>query len=609
MLSDLRLEVKHGMFGAFPTTIPGVILQSILMALPGRLFVQMEGKHPHMFNDMFRQVAITREVNSAFYLSVVDCWPTLQEEFVRSMAAFIKIKPEKRMPFDCVADIMKMIDPSLSRHRDEINHEAAAKALCFTFHEKLKRHLRYHCATQLMMLLSNDSTINEKNIVATKGALENTIPTLSGFADYLDTSFGLIISQSVRNDSRNETICLFYESEWAPAWNMLPDIQGTKNLQAYLDGITIPVEAEELICAPTDLFKDKWPELSEIGSLDTYIFNGGEKVMPPIRKVVVPVWDKARGWAGTVELVAEIILPMRLLLTPINETDQTTWQPAFDFYTMNITTDMLTQSIWEGEMPVDFDVYDHKGVSINAQSALEPGSPLPRHLFAVWADVMLTYSAQNGQFSRDMENLPLFRNFVLVRNGIKAIFPNLGRNIYIDGNSPNIPEYDPLRGDDPQYDKSPIQKDWGRTSWVKVGQNDWELSLDPNFLEQEQPHRGESWTTAFYLDMSQGFLQQDRGFKMDPTTIFTPSNIRGNIWGTLLKAEDITPLMRNMNLLWSRHKFPTAEVVVARQHTILTRAHLPAVPQDPRHRPSARKEMRMTTINSMGIERRRARFQ
>jgi len=47
---------------------------------------------------------------------------------------------------------------------------------------------------------------------------------------------------------------------------------------------------------------------------------------------------------------------------------------------------------------------------------------------------------------------------------------------------------------------------------------------------------------------------------MDPTTIFTISNICGNIWGTCLEAEDIAPLMSKLNL-WSRHKFPAAAVV------------------------------------------------
>ena len=581
LLSDCGLKFKVRKFGDVPPTIsiPGDALQPILMALPGRLFILKEGESYRELNDVFSQVASIREVHSAFYLAIVDCWPALQEEFVRSMAAFIKMKPQNqlRMPFDCVAEIMKAIDPSVSRRPDNgINHNVAADALCFAFHQRLKRHLRYHCAIHLMMLFSNDITINEKKIVD-KETLKKTIPTLSGFAAYLDTAFGGIIRESIRAGSRNETICLFYESERAPAWNMLRDDQGTKNLQQYLDGVDRNTSMGKLICAPADLFEDEWPELSEIGSLDTYIFKGGEMIMPPIRKVAVSAWEQ--GHTVTVELVAEIILPMRLLLHPTFcvETTRTIWNPEFDYYTMNVTTDMLTQSSRSGEMPTDFEITDHRAFSIHADSALPQDVPLPADMFAIWADVMLCHSATIGgtdAFRRRMEKLPLLRNFVMVRNDIKVILSDLFEcNRYIE--------------DRFEYNNSPIQNDWATTSWEAPSQDDWQIRLDPDFRtqfeERSDPPARNSWATSSFFDMSLGFLKTDPGFQLDPTILLTNTNIRGTIWEDRLEAEDIAPLMSKLDL-WSRHQFAAAELVVAAQHRNHSKADEPPMAQvDPQH--------------------------
>jgi len=631
ILSDLRLEVKAKRFGDPPTTIPGAALQLILMTCAGRLFLLREfarslpneetGPVAHVLNDMFQRVAGLRQVNIAFYIASLDIWPALQEEFVKSMAAFMKSKPVMtlRMPVDCVAEIMKVLDPSLSRQWDDeskcwinvLNQDAAADALRLTFHEKLKRYLCYHSAIQLMMLFSNDITIIENKDVFKR--LHMTVPTLSGFAAYLDMCFGFFISQAIRDDGRNEAISLFYESE-APAWNMLPDEHGTKNLQEYLDSISVTEgKLSKLMPAPADLFADVWPRLPEIGSLDTYIFGGEEKCMPPIRKVTVEL--KVSDWVPRVklEMIAEIILPMRLLLSSTLDVDtgRKIWCPQFDSYAMNVTTDILAQCTWLSEMPTGFEVTDHHISTISAQNQhLAENSPLTAHQFAIWADVMLTYDSHHGDphspnpgdpFRKRMEDLSLFRNFVLVANGIKDILPAFHRDIYIDG--------DVASGDSP-YKNSPIHKDWGATSWVEVDTNDWRLQLDPEFraqFDQRSPASRKSWTTTSFFDMSISFMKQNRGLNAEvfpPTTVFTMHNIRDTIWNERLCAEDIAPLMKHA-ALWSRHTFTQAEEVVARQHALLTQQNPPAVAQAPR-RPSGRPRGRLISINSIGLDCRRA---
>lgn len=635
MLSDLRLEVEAKRFGDPPTTITGAELQPILMTCAGRLFVQREfarslpkeeaGPVAHVLNDMFHGVAGLRGVNTAFYIASLDIWPALQEEFVKSMAAFIKTKPVMtlRMPVDCVAEIMRVLDPSLSRQWDDeskrwigvLNQDAAANALRLTFHEKLKRHLRYHSAIQLMMLFSNDITIIENGDVLKR--LDMTVPTLSGFAAYLDMSFGFFISRAIKDDSRNETISLFYESE-APAWNMLPDEHGTKNLQEYLDSISVTEgKLSKLVPAPADIFAGAWPRLPEIDSLDTYIFGGEEQCMPPIRKVTVEL--RVSEWVPRVrlEMIAEIILPMRLLLSSTFDVDtgRTIWSPQFDSYAINVTTDILAQCTWLSEMPAGFEVTDHHISTISAQyQHLAANSPLTAHQFAIWADVMLTYDAHNGEpgspnpgdpFRKRMEELPLFRNFVLVANGIKDILPAFHRDIYVDGNVSS--------GDSP-YENSPINKDWGATSWVEVDTDEWQLQLDPEFrdqFDQRSPSSRKSWTTTSFFDMSLSFMKQNRGLNagvFSPTTVWglTLLGIRDTIWNERLCAEDIAPLMKHA-ALWSRHTFTQAEGVVARQHALLAQANPPAVAQAPR-RLSGRPRGQLISINQISLERRRAGF-
>ena len=627
MLSDLRLEVKAKRFGDPPTTITGAELQPILMTCAGRLFVQREfaryhpkeevGPVAHVLNDMFQGVAGLRRVNTAFYIASLDIWPALQEEFVKSMAAFIKSKPVMtlRMPVDCVAEIMKVLDPSLSRQWDDeskcwisvLNQDAAADALRLTFHEKLKRHLRYHSAIQLMMLFSNDITIIEHVPVLKR--LDMTVPTLSGFAAYLDMSFGFFISQAIKDDGRNDTISLFYESE-APAWNMLPDEHGTKNLQEYLDSISVTEgKLSKLMPAPADLFAGAWPRLPEIDSLDTYIFGGEEQCMPPIRKVTLEL--RVSEWVPRfrLEMIAEIILPMRLLLS--FDTGRRTWSPQFDSYAMNVTTGILAQCTWLSEMPAGFEVTDHRGSTISTQHQhLAANSPLTAHQFAIWADVMLTYDAHHGDphshnpgdpFRKRMEELPLFRNFLLVANGIKDILPAFHRDIYVNG--------DVSYGDSP-YGNSPIHKDWGATSWMEVDTDEWRLQLDPEFgaqFDQRSPSLRKSWTTTSFFDMSLSFMKQNRGLNagvFSPTTVFTLHSIRNTIWDERLCAEDIAPLMKHA-ALWSRHTLTQAEEVVARQHVLLTQENPPAVAQAPR-RPSGRPRGQLISINQINLERRRA---
>lgn len=553
LLADLRLEVRAMRFGKTPTTLPGGALQLILMACAKRLFIPKACEVVHMLSDVFGQFARCREVCSAFYLAMVDCWPLLQEEFVKSMAAFIKTDPQSslRIPINSVTKVMNALDPSLMKNkRNEMDLPAAADALCWTFHERLKRHLRYHCALYFMMLFSNDIKIREGEIMDTKN-----IPTLSGFAAYIHTAFGGIIKESIKTGDRNATIVLFYESERAPAWNMLPDEMNTKNLEDYLSSLDRDPGMGKLICAPAGLFEGEWPEVEEVGMcFRNYIFEGRDMVMPPIRQV-------KKATVNVITLVAEITLPMRLLLRPTvcPEGSVLDWTPYFisnpgeNYYTMNVTTDMLTQSSWLAEMPKGFEIIDHQAQSINARFALNTDASMDAGYFAIWADVMLSHSA-TAAFRGRVNNLPLFRNFFIVEQSIESQLPrHLCRDVHIE---------------DPEYDSSPIQQDWGCTHATEGDL--WHLVLDDDFAQQfnnptTNPARS-SWATSTFFDMSLDFLKTDKGIG------FQFWQAKNTIWMERLEAEDIAPLMSKMDTSWRRHQFNSAEVVVEAQHRDVSQA-------------------------------------
>eukprot|EP00966_Prymnesium_polylepis_P256843 5932947-Prymnesium_polylepis.1 len=68
-----------------------------------------------------------------------------------------------------------------------------------------------------MMLFSNDMKIIDNKIMDTDG-----IPTLRGFAYYLDESFGTVVNESFcKKRSCSEIIALFYDHHQVPVWNML----------------------------------------------------------------------------------------------------------------------------------------------------------------------------------------------------------------------------------------------------------------------------------------------------------------------------------------------------------------------------------------------------
>ena len=192
-----------------------------------------------------------------------------------------------------------------------------------------------------------------------------TFPTLSGFAVYLDTAFKV----SSRSPSRLATsirlsVCYTRANGRlrGTCYRMRTSRRTSRTI--WTGSLTMPQwrSAGKTGMCTKDLFPNpkEWPNLSEIGSLHTYIFKGGNPeggnpeggdVMPPIRMVKVSAWKEHKGHIEE-HLVAEITLPMRLLFhqTQTRETFQTstTWIPAFDYYTMNVTTSMLTQSTWFG---------------------------------------------------------------------------------------------------------------------------------------------------------------------------------------------------------------------------------------------------------------------
>lgn len=566
VVPHVRLEVASGDIGSRrrPMGFNNDVFYLILMNCVKGLFLHANNRYI-LTPDMFvSKISMMREVCSGFYFSMLDCWHLLQAEFIEQMKLYMIREPEVNLRHRwTMKKIMATLDPSLSyvlHGGGSRDIDASANTMCWALRRRLMRHLRYHCATYFIILFWNDTKIknlrtNANDIDSIKKNVEG-IPTLCGFAYYLDKSFGEVINESLcAGMSCSDTIALFYEDDRTPPWNMLfAGETGPKDLESYLSEERRARKEQlvmaKLMCAPPDLFGGDatWPCLSNIGSLKTYIFKDEEIVVtPPIRRAIYA------------ELIAEITLPMRLLLRP----GMMGWTPQPDYFTMNITTDMLTESIRFSNIG-DFDVMDGNGNSINrhhflgTRNFLIDSESLPPYMFAVWADVLLTWSATTS-FRGRVNNLPLFRYVVRVQESIKQLLPSL---LCVDH----------YINDEADWARSPLLNDWGRTIF-NVDQQ--VVRVDESFLQQfrfanELP-RGQ-WASSTFFDMASrrvqnefndfemGEFEMDDGEEEDINHGVPETEMP--LWTTRVYPDDIAPLISQMNIHWPHHTFETAPTLV-----------------------------------------------
>jgi len=498
--------------------------------------------------NVFKKFSQYRGVCKAFYFTFLDSWPLLQEECIKQLKLFM-IQHPKSLSFEKTLDT---IDSSLNKawvqRQQRDDRRTAAWSVFRALRQRLMRHLRYHCAPYFMMLFSNDMKIIDNKIMDTDG-----IPTLRGFAYYLDESFGTVVNESFCKRSCSEIIALFYDHHQVPVWNMLFEqppleyerrvprkhirletecVNGSKNLESYLriqsDKVKMRLDAEidavlgKLMCAPANLFADeKWPCVSGAGSLKNYICKCNEFATPPIRQCQF----------GGEELIVGITLPVRLLLREDDDNNTKEWLFQTDFFTMTITTEMLTECC---RFPIgDFYIGDRRGNFISAQNFLLPGQTLSPQMFQVWAEVLLSYAAsedteEDGRRARAYK-LPLFRNFVSVQESIKELLPTeLCIDHYIEDQ--NIWEHSPLRDD------------WGYTRSSEGV--DWHVLVDDMFLEDFQNGGGtrDQWAPTTFFDMS----------------ISTVNDNMMNISKATADPYDLTSLMEMLDINAPHHTFPSA---------------------------------------------------
>jgi hypothetical protein len=575
----------------------------------------------HAF-DMFKDFSALRGVCRAFYLIMLDAWPELQREFFKEFHKWLvshdrdtDLQNEGPSRYWSMRDLLHLLDPRITRkHTLSVDHCAVAQIGTSYFHEVFMVHLRYHCVPYLIMLWWNDRVIRKKAIKDVDG-----IPSLCGFAAYLDQSFSDTIAAGLseceaamcgeldwaqrelnnlkaENPSeddikkfymnleaqiRNAVIMTFYEGGKVPVWNMLPDETGSKNLETYLHETALKriarqkreaLEARahhtfapqiqrltmgEVLCAPAAVFAGEWPRSSKVGSLKHYVLNKKESEeesedlefpMPPVRLADFRYHS----------LIVEITLPMRLLLHKSTENGITTWKHTFGCYTMNITTGMLTTASRVDQLPDDFHIIDVHGVSLNPDvvggvpNHLLPGVALDDIFFSLWAEVLLTNEA-NPQYRDLMNALPVFRNFVMVEESIIHI---LHRSLCLD---------DYVNDDAWDDEGGPIHDDWGKTTMRDLGNGNFCVDLDQEFIYQfissnmitkdhvELPRYQWASSTYFLLDSRRAArTQKDLG--------------RNFMFDAYVRPNTVSLFTRHAHKHarpdWSRHIFPACEMVV-----------------------------------------------
>ena len=579
VLPHVRLEVDSEKGKQVPATINcGVLLLILLECIRG--FVSEQGG---VVFDMFKELSALRGVCRAFYLTMLDAWPLLQKEFFKQLHKWLvshpveprhndmRLRSSNSAGFWKLRTILDAVDPRVSRRPDGgVDHHAVAKIGISFFHEVLTVHLRYHCVPYLIMLWWNDQVIQKNFIKDVDG-----IPSLCGFATYLDESFGHTIATGLAD--RNAVIMMFYEGDEVPVWNMLPDKTGSKNLESYLYGTALKRVARkrklvmgEVLCAPAALFEGKWPRSSAVGSLKHYALNRDEEEedeedledeapAPPIRFANCPEY----------KLIVEIILPMRLLLYKSVENGIATWKPRHDCYTMTITTGMLTTASQLDGMPDNFEIMDQHGTCLNrldtagVPNFLVPGVPLEDDLFKLWAEVLLTTSAnashsffQDPSFRAQMNDLPIFRNFVMVEKSVKQLLDcSLHYDDYIDGYRRINDQWAKV------WETSPLHDDWGDTDISPNGFVDPDAALLEQFTDITQVSKDHvelprcQWasSTFFLLDVERSYSETTS----DPGKSLYNAYVRPNSIPSLMKH-----VTKQARLDWSRHKFTGCEKVM-----------------------------------------------
>jgi len=488
---------------------------------------------------------------------MLDSWVLLQDEFNKQMKLFLMNTPRSILRSgNTLFKIMDVLDPSLTKYKTgEKNLHAVAMTTNVVFQERIKTHLRYHCSLYLMLLFMNDMESKKNPNHEVEG-----VPTLYGFASFIDHNFGIVVAASLKTGDSCESIRLFYEGEHTPVWDMLKNENQTKNLEDYLTTTNDKrlqraekITVGKLMCAsPNSVFSRQWPTLSHVNSekdkdfcLKEYVFkcNGDDddKPLPPIREGVL----RSRTF------IVEMTLPVRVLLT--NKNGDGKWNHQFDYYTKNITTGMLQHATCTANIPNDWVISNYAGTQIGqggSNNNVSADTPLTSQQFKLWAEVLLDVPPL-----QDLHKLQIFRYILMVEDSMIELLPKC------------LKEEHEIWRKKKLWESSPLRLDWGENtkSHFALGDDFHCIVLDEHIAQHfADPSRNspliktrDQWSSATFFNISTDkffFAQHEK-------------NMYDMIWGekSVTTASDIGPLVNCTCTDFPHHQFGGVAAAVACQ--------------------------------------------
>ena len=539
---------RRRMSMAVAMSIPGQLVLLILYALVGLLIEKgiTRLEQDEQNTDIFLELAECRAICKSFYHIMKYGWSSIWREISNQMEEWCRLHclpsaekwqihtlklnstDEKKNNYWLrsrpltVGSMLTKIDPSFCT--DPNQPSSVMPQLLHVFRKRMWLHLRKHCCPSLILLMQNDITLCNAETPA-------GIPTLNGFATFIDINLGRHVRELVSQKKFKEALNLFYITD-SPLWHMLPEIDALnmndevgKSLETYLNRMSLDREEakchmEHLSIPDSSLFAENlWPE-----DLKTYF--GGTAFLTFLQDVYSPPPIKYCLLRDSgIRLIAEITLPIRQL---VEEDSMGDWMPYKNgvYYAMNITTDMMLETIKPTRLGT-LDIASRTG-------QLTASHILSQHHFKVFSEILLT---QEGDTYRcQLFDTPFFQHSIYVFDFLN--------HIMCDGNLKRVVPINHSAWVD-----SAIGIDWGRTTQL----NDTIELADIIANEYKPTGKRKQWSPNFYIDL---FTESDRGDEYYKNIMMSPC-----------MEFDIEVLMSTA-LKWSRHEFPTQLTPIATESSI-----------------------------------------
>lgn len=499
---------------SFCITAP--LLQTIILHCVEQTLVRTAtGRWVKLRSDIFGTISTWRSVNKTFYFAILDMWPRLQQEMFTQIEKMFTPGCNALRNHVTVTKFMDTLDPQLARSalNNEIDTTLAARNFLPVIRERLWRFLKLQSCQYLIIMATNDKTLGGVDITG--------IPTLSGFAYFLDINFGDRIACLVKKDRYKDAIALFFVKE-APCWNMLT-VSNSKSLENYLfttSKLLEPAKHSELVwhrlsCAAPAIFcDDLWHPVQECIT--------GNESPPPVRSVSITLANTSVCYT----VMAEIILPIRRLRKRYFESSCEEHEHCF---TMNITSGMLleaTHVLARGTSAFT----PPSGSLILPPESLNDMDTLQENLqqnLNTWSEILLTKEAD--RYRAKLFKLDVFQNSKSVFDAISKTVGGHQFVSYVCINNDRASE----------WTACPLSDDWTEQTVWKL--DDERRCYTISVAESLRKDLDRTpWAPNSFFDLRDDYVNLDGLSKLS------------------VCAGDPTDLMSHINLSWYRHTFPTA---------------------------------------------------